>query len=219
MLHVLYVHKYMLVHMIHRYVCTLVASFTYLQVLHFKQDQYVMHNYVFPLGWLLYICIVALLAYLMLHIFSSVVAKALSTVSEKLNKSAISEFNAEEQFDMTTQSSRQSTQSNSSTTAESNSIIVHEPEELILQTQGSNQHNQLVESQDVTLNLTHLPQASNLQQFAMEQQHSLEESDSQNTSKKFEQPHSENIGHQQNVPQHIQTERKQDHQLTNSRLM
>ena len=74
---------------------------------------------------------------------------------------------------MTAQSSHQSS---STKIVENNSVIVHEPEKKILQMQGSDPHNQSVESQDVTQNPSHPLEAL---QSVMEQQQPLQESKQQ----------------------------------------
>ena len=132
------------------------------------------------------------------------IAKIPSTVSEKSDELAVCELSAviaEEHLDLTAQSS-------SAPTTESDSIIVHKPEEMILQ-----MHLQQNQSVDTTQNLHHLPKTLNLHQSVMDQQTPLvvlQETYSQNMSKEFEQPHSEAIGHEKHVQQHIHSEREQD---------
>jgi len=125
--------------------------------------------------------------------------------SEKLDILVTSELsveNTKEHFDLTAQSS-------SAPSTESDSIIVHKPEEMILQIHL--QHNQSVQSQDVPQNRYHPPEALNLQQSVMDRLSPLviiQETDSQNMPK--ESADSEAISHEQ---QNIHTHTEQDSKL------
>jgi len=140
----------------------------------------------------------------------------LSTVSEKSDESAISEFtlvNTEKQFDFTAQLSLEHMQDSDSATVGNKTIAVHKPEEIILQ--SSDQHDHLVQSHDAVHNLHHSPETFTSHKSETTQQYPLttmQEDDLQNASEADR----EIIDHQQDFQQETE---KQDLKQTSKHIV